>query len=232
MPAVVRMPEWSSVRGSTVRIFQQQPSAAEAPLPVGVSDEKSSADRWAVISAMAVVAVAAVVATLFIKDSGFSVRGEPRPVDGLTIFAVFFVAAQAIERLLEPFASWIDPRMNDEVEKTKAEAENSFADYLARSKDIGAVTSKMNEAAQKKVCALKSRANRKIIFWAVATAIAILAAAGLKLYFLQTVGIGRTPRALDIIATGLIIGAGTKPLHDLVTMISAKSEQAKLANTS
>jgi hypothetical protein len=197
---------------------------------VGVSDEKSGADWWAVISAMAVVVIAAVVATLFIKDPGFSTRGEPRPVDGLTIFAVFFVAAEAIERLLEPFASWIDPKMNDEVEMAKAEAENTFSDYLARSTDISAVTSKMNEAAQKKVRALKSRANRKIVFWAVATAIATVAAAGLKLYFLQTVGIARTPRALDIIATGLIIGAGTKPLHDLVTMISAKSEQAKVAN--
>jgi hypothetical protein len=230
MPAVVRMPS-SSVRSSALSATPQQPIVAEAALPVGVSNEKSAADGWAVISAMAVVAVAAVVATLFIKDSGFSIRGEPRPVDGLTIFAVFFVAAQAIERLLEPFASWLDPKMNDEVEKAKAEAENTFADYLARPKDISAVTSKMNEAAQKKVCALKSRANRKIVFWAVATAIAILAAAGLKLYFLQTMGIGRTPRALDIIATGLIIGAGTKPLHDLVTMISAKSDQAKLANT-
>jgi hypothetical protein len=229
MPAVVRMPS-SSIRISALRQVQQQPSVAEAPLPVGVSDEKSGADWWAVISAMALVAVAAFVAIFFIKDSGFSTRGEPRPVDGLTIFAVFFVAAQAIERLLEPFASWIDPKMNDEVEQAKAEAENAFADYLARSRDIGAVTSKMNEAARKKVRALKSRANRKIVFWAVATAIATFAAAGLKLYFLQAVGIARTPRALDIIATGLIIGAGTKPLHDLVTMISAKSEQAKVAN--
>lgn len=229
MPAVVRMPKSSLIRSSALPVVQQQPSVAETPLPVGVSDEKSGADWWAVWSAIGAVALAALVAILFIKDPGFSTRGEPRPVDGITIFAVFFVAAQAIERLLEPIASWIDPKMNDEVEKAKAEAENSLAEHLAEPMS-DAVKSKMNDAAHIKVRAIKSRANRKIVFWAAATAIAIFAAAGLRLYFLQTIGVARTPRALDIIATGLIVGAGTKPLHDLVTMISAKSEQAKLAS--
>ena len=42
----------------------------------------------------------------------------------------------------------------------------------------------------------------------------------LHLYFLRTVGIQQNNRFLEILATGLIIGGGTKPLHDLVTMIS------------
>jgi hypothetical protein len=37
------------------------------------------------------------------------------------------------------------------------------------------------------------------------------------------VGISNGPRIVEILATGLIIGSGTKPLHDLITLISKAS---------
>jgi hypothetical protein len=65
-----------------------------------------------------------------------------------------------------------------------------------------------------------------VIFWAVATVIAMLGSASLHLYFLQAVGISSASRWLEVLATGLIVGAGTKPLHDLTTALTARKEQA------
>jgi hypothetical protein len=70
-----------------------------------------------------------------------------------------------------------------------------------------------------------------IVYWALATILAMVASATLRLYFLRVVGMSGAPRGLEILATGLIIGAGTKPLHDLVTQIQAKKEQAAAATT-
>ncbi len=52
---------------------------------------------------------------------------------------------------------------------------------------------------------------------------------GLKLYFLTQVGIASPPRTFEILATGLIIGAGTKPLHDLAALIEKKKESVEAA---
>jgi hypothetical protein len=65
---------------------------------------------------------------------------------------------------------------------------------------------------------------RTVIFWAVATIVAMLGSASLHLYFLHAVGISSASRWLEVLATGLIIGAGTKPLHDLTTALSARKE--------
>jgi len=48
----------------------------------------------------------------------------------------------------------------------------------------------------------------------------------MNLYFMNTVGLTVGQRWEEILATGLIVGAGTKPLHDLVNLISSKSAGA------
>jgi hypothetical protein len=58
----------------------------------------------------------------------------------------------------------------------------------------------------------------------------MFASAMLNLYFLTLVGIGPSPRWAEVLATGLIIGSGTKPLHDLVAAISAKKDAAGAAS--
>jgi hypothetical protein len=59
----------------------------------------------------------------------------------------------------------------------------------------------------------------------------MLVAAAMKLYLLNTVGITAGTPWEEILATGLIIGAGTKPLHDLVQMMSTKAGQASAVGT-
>ncbi len=156
----------------------------------------------------------------------------PTVVTGLTIFATFFVSATAVERLLEPLSGWL-PSTTDQ--KASADSDIKAAgNTVAAAGDptqpnITAVTAsaELQAAAVSVDRATFSSFWKSTVLWALATVIAMVAAGGLRLYFLRTVGIAGGPRWEEILATGLIIGGGTKPLHDLVTYIQAASEAKK-----
>ena len=168
-----------------------------------------------------------------------------RPVDGLTIFAVFFVAALAIERLLEPVSNALLPKAHlakgahDAMKEAKDEAVEYLDRTAAADGTAVAAASPVAEAdpadandaigrAAEAVEALSVRQlQRATLFWAFATCLGMLMAAAMNLYFMNTVGITVGHRWEEILATGLIVGAGTKPLHDLVKLISAKSTAAE-----
>jgi hypothetical protein len=42
---------------------------------------------------------------------------------------------------------------------------------------------------------------------------------------LKTIGASIKWEALDVFVTGLVIGSGTKPLHDLITLVQEKKEE-------
>jgi hypothetical protein len=89
------------------------------------------------------------------------------------------------------------------------------------------------------------RADKGVAYWALATALGLLASATLGLYLLHVVGLrgdqltadgvwagGILSAAgfrhmLDLLVTGLAIGAGTKPLHDLITNLQAAKYSKK-----
>ncbi len=101
------------------------------------------------------------------------------PPQGVGIFALFYIIAQVIERVQEPFAP-----------------------YLGRAKDPG------EEGKRVKSSAL----------------LAMIISGYLKAGVLPTVGERGIPTWVDIVVTGLVIGAGTKPIHDLISNISASNE--------
>jgi hypothetical protein len=201
--------------------------------------------------------------------------GAVRSVDGLTIFAVFFVAALAIERLLEPLSNAMLPRAERTMNAQDAmrQAKKAAADYRDSldqddpDVDTKAVESEgtattrahaahtehespendgnrvvpdapsptasqnktdpaddANNAIRKAAKAMEALSVRQLqrttVFWAIATCLAMLMAAVMNLYFLKTVGLTVGDPWEEILATGLIIGGGTKPLHDLVKLIS------------
>jgi hypothetical protein len=209
---------------------------------------KTHADEWLVGVCMVGVVIISIAVVFIFTDDNYTTSGARTVPQGLTIFAIFFVAAQGIERLLEP-VSLLFTDADDalktaegEVEKAKKAATAEQAENIE--KKLASSTAKVTEAkkldlqvkldaAATAVAKLKkSKNNRKVIFWALASSVAILASASMELYLLRTVGISSAPRYLEVLATGLIIGAGTKPLHDLVTLISAKAEAAKSGNES
>jgi hypothetical protein len=165
-----------------------------------------------------------------------------KPVDGLTIFAVFFVAALAIERLLEPLSNALLPRapLAKEAHDALKQAGHKASEYLDRaaadttsstvsSPEVGSISA-ANTAIDDAASAVERlnvrQLQRATAFWVIATCLGILVAAAMNLYFMNTVGITAGQRWEEILATGLIIGAGTKPLHELVKLISSKSAAA------
>ena len=81
----------------------------------------------------------------------------------------------------------------------------------------------MQEAADSLGLVQRKQNDKIVSFWALATSLGVLASAVFHMYFLSTVGIAVPNVFLEILGTGLILGAGTKPLHDLVDLIEAKS---------
>jgi len=278
---------------------------AAGELMLSPSRASGNARKRGVVLASAgmIVLLSLILAVTLIPDPDFGQLSDSTPtMDGLTIFAVFFVAAFSIERLLEPAAALLLPKEEaiDDLSQALAQAKNSTTRfYAALSKQNSAVSTaqyarnghylgilpafqglggpggqlgsaeagreqgpdeqrRQAEAAraaeeqadqavhvateevaqahkeaqsqlQEAAIALAAFQDRDylrtVIFWAMATTVAMLASASLHLYFLRTVGVSSAARWLEILATGLIIGAGTKPLHDLTAALSARKGQ-------
>ena len=67
-----------------------------------------------------------------------------------------------------------------------------------------------------------SRRLTAVVTWGVATGLGFLLCAVLNITLMQAVranGSGQPPFWADLLVTGLVVGAGTKPLHDLVANI-------------
>jgi len=97
------------------------------------------------------------------------------PAPGVSVFALLYIFAQAIERTLEPVSEL-------------------FAE---------------------------DKRHRSVLMWGVACLLAMLASGALGVFLLHAVGLSTVPPAVDIGVTGLAIGSGTKPLHDLISNIQA-----------
>jgi hypothetical protein len=228
------------------------PSVPVKPIPtVGTSTATAAPNLWWVGGGFVLLLAAWWVATNLIHDPAYATtKRATTTVAGVTIFAVFFVAATALERLLEPIAMVLNPgpesdlqQAESDVAKTKQAAVEEHAALIAaqltsppqstpapqpRRDDLQTA---LDAAAGAKAKASQWKLNRKVLFWALASALSVIASSAMKLYFLTAVGIANPPRTLELLATGLIIGGGTKPLHDLVTLISAKADVANNQST-
>jgi hypothetical protein len=175
----------------------------------------AGSDRSYIKGAYFVVAgaiVVAVILTILIHAPAIVV-GE-----GFAPFAVIYIVAQAIERLLQPISE----------SKGKAEEVKVVKTNLKAAKESGETT---KEAEEEKRLAYREN-ERAVFFWAAATTIALLVCGVLGLGLIESVAEingGKVPgwfEALDVVVTGLAIGAGTKPLHDLIGVIqNTKSKQ-------
>jgi hypothetical protein len=98
-----------------------------------------------------------------------------------------------------------------------------------------------------------SQANRAVLMWATASVLAMLACASLGIFLLRSIetpSAAKAPtatasvhsssaapsapnpaknpnRLLDLLVTGLVVGAGTKPLHDMISQIQTTSGKSK-----
>jgi hypothetical protein len=111
-----------------------------------------------------------------------------------SLFAAFYVAAQAIERLMELITPWLPAWKGIDLVKTSTAAE-----------DVAQV-----------------KADRAKLALGVATVIGVIAANAFGLYLMSKVGI-ETSHTVDAFFTGLVIAAGTKPLHDFISFLGSQT---------
>ena len=122
-----------------------------------------------------------------------------------------FVLAAAIERLIQPFS---------DVLGDAPQTPDSTAAPIPSGHSL--IFQKIDT---------KSKRNTAVVSWGLASGLGCLACAVLGVGLLTAImgaGSSTPPPALDVLVSGLVVGAGTKPLHDLIANIQA-SKDAKQA---
>jgi hypothetical protein len=129
------------------------------------------------------------------------------------LFAGFYAAAQVIERLLElvsPFLPWW--KIPDTPIPTNA----------STSTGESAPAQKPSEVQTKTARAAQVKADRAAASHGVAAVLGVAASCAFGLFFLQAVGF-HVSNTIDTFATGILIAAGTKPLHDFISGLQNKN---------
>lgn len=153
------------------------------------------------------------------------------PPRGVGIFALFYIIAQVIERIQEPFAPFVRAEKTEEqdeggsaakVNKRKAQAllERTTAEAINAPTEMT-----RRKVANAKRTADQVRVNTTLLLFGTGSFLAMAAAGLLKPLLLRTVGAAGVPVWLDVVVTGLAIGGGTKALHDLISNIQKAKEE-------
>jgi hypothetical protein len=211
---------------------QPQPGpAGPASTPAAAADATGTSPRGAVVwVSLAVIAVALVGCGVL----NWRVNPVPFTVPaGVGVFAVFYAVTQGLERLLEPISALVY-KTNDAV----TDRNRTLAQALSTS-PAGNRQTAIQKAAAAQATLDQRRADRAVIFWAAATVLAMAVSAALGLYLLHAVGLPEGSwrggpfsaqglrRWVDLLVTGLAVGGGTKPLHDLISNLQASKEAKK-----
>jgi hypothetical protein len=155
----------------------------------------------------------------FVEEGPSALSG---PVEGISLFALFYVLAQAVERIIELFASIFFTTAGAKKERDGAlnslNAAQTADEEMACRHDAGKAQARIEQR----------RLERAILASAFATVLGIYASAELNVSLLTAVGVDEkaAPRWGHLVVTGLAIGGGTKPLHDLISRVQAAKDKA------
>lgn len=155
-------------------------------------------------------------------------------VQNVSIFAIFYLIAQLSERVTELFSNILGGGSAENVDeyKTKidilknainknienrAEKDSFDFDFLDKS-PLKEQIEKIKDLNKKIDHESRERA---IGLWALASFIGVVFTSQTAGLF-EIIGVNLVPHTLDSFFSGIIIGGGTKPLHDLITYIESK----------
>jgi small-conductance mechanosensitive channel len=167
------------------------------PAPAGGGDSSLPDPTRVARLFLGACVVAAVVVAIVADAIGLATKAfEPAqvPAANFALFAGFYVGAQVVERLMEV----VSP--------------------LLPFWDLPASMAK----AEEKVKVAQVKADRAKAALGLALLAGVVLSFAFGLYFLKAIGMD-IPRRWDIFFTGLIIAAGTKPLHDFITGLQNKN---------
>jgi FtsH-binding integral membrane protein len=128
---------------------------------------------------------------------------------GVSIFALLFVLSLAIERIVQPFSGGLGP--------DTATAKKALADEKNGKNQTEAL-------AKKRQVVEDCRDQTALVTWGLASGLGFLLSSILNVTMLGTI-LAAGPKPwywADLLITGFVIGAGTKPLNDLVTRLQDK----------
>jgi hypothetical protein len=142
----------------------------------------------------------------------------PQLAPGVGVFAVLYVLAQAIERLIEPFSPILGGVLGVYASGRKRKGE------LVVARNIALVEVKQSGDEQKKRDCMDAqdalnqfRANASPMAFGIAALLAMLSAGYTGFLVLHVIGLAGVAPWVDVLITGLAVGGGIKPLHDLIT---------------
>lgn len=185
---------------------QGSPNGDDKKDPV-LPDPSKSAFVWAILFMVLAVALAVLLdLTGWEQDPPFD-PNKAKAAD-LSLFAGFFLAAAAIERVLELVAPavpwWKYPGRAKEEELTK---------LATRTEAQAAI---LDDAIQQK------KADRGYTILGLSALLGVAASGAVGLYLLEAVKM-EAPHWLDMVVTGTAVSGGTKGLHELIkTLQKAK----------
>jgi hypothetical protein len=128
----------------------------------------------------------------------------------VSAYAALIVFAGAVERVLEPFSNLL-PGTRARARYESAVAALANAHPAASLHEVATAKAKLDQAL----------ANRTVLMWGLATAVAAVVSAAGGFYILHMIAAkdwsDHIPTWVDALVTGLVVGTGTKPLHDLIS---------------
>jgi len=204
---------------------QQQTNAPSSATDTGVA-ARPTAGYAAVALVLAAIGLGVGLYLLGNKHPGLTKL--PKVAAGTSTFAILYVFAQAIERLLVP-VSWFGGGFLNGLTKKKVKQNQQFteAEMAAAADEIK--QSKAQAAANAAHDADQYRANLTATSFGVASLLAFIAIGYSGALFFHLAGI-KAAGWLDLLATGLAIAGGSKPLHDLIDNVT-KASAAKSGGT-
>jgi len=137
-----------------------------------------------------------------------------RVAGNISTFAMLFVLALAIERIIQPLSPGLgldSTELKEDLRKLQA-GEPPGAD-------------KPTTVQQAQAAVDDARSKTALVTWGLASGLGFLLTAALNVTLLTSIleaGSNRPWYFLDLLVTGFVIGAGTKPLNDLVTRLEKK----------
>jgi hypothetical protein len=207
---------------ATITVTNAEKDQADAlrTTPVSASASAGSLNwPWIVVPMLAVVLVAVVMCFAY----RYWIKPTPmRFMVGYLPYAGVIAAAAALERFLEPLSKVL---FTTSSRKKDAAVSKTEADKAAADPDQSAtvVQQLVETAATDQAAITRRRSGRAIIFWAIASICGLVISGSFGFFLLRSVAISHVNPYLDLVVTGLTIGAGTKPTHDLITSIQSKS---------
>lgn len=158
-----------------------------------------------------VVVVAAAVLAVRESNDADTVGLSVATAEGFSVLGPMFIVALALERAFEPIMA----RVNTDVEKRalkQARADKQESEEVDAAERLRA-----------------KRSTRGVVSWAILTSAALLLCGWLDLGLLQAISssdVTGTAHDIDVVVTGVAIGAGTKPLHDLISRVEKAKTNA------